>query len=266
MRETIAAVGGYWRPLAGLARLLEELGELAQDLTDAAGSAAIEAELADIWIISTALADQFLALVADPGIAFGRPAETQPALLELVAAAAPVARIVNYYDGPKTPRPGDELGSLNDAIARLHEALGLLAMTLDVDLARAVTRKLGAIGARDRGRFAPAAHDPSAAPVLMRFQEARGSSTTGAGASARLWGAPDPSDADPQARARQIARDLVTFTRAARPERIEGYVIELPAPLDVIGSSLVLETPSLPATSSLGARAPQFALVRLRAR
>ncbi len=229
------------------------MGELAEDLAKAAPPDEIHAELADIWIISTALADQFLGVVAEPGGAYGRPGETRFALLELFAAATPVARIVNYYDGPKIPGSGEELGSLNEAVACLHGALGLLASALGADLARAVAGKLDRIGARDRGRFAPAGHDPSSATVLARFYETCPPHTT-LGANARLWGAPESPDGDIGARARVIARDLVAFTRAAGPERIEGYVIgapeSAPAPVSWLHELL----------AAVGARQPPGAL------
>ncbi len=66
------AAGGYWRPLAAVARLLEELGELSELLfvgDEPAGG--IAGELADLWIITTALADQFLDRGGRPGERFG---------------------------------------------------------------------------------------------------------------------------------------------------------------------------------------------------
>lgn len=113
VRATLAHVGGYWRPLAAVARLLEELGELAELLQGTAQERAeLASELADLWIITTAVADQFLGEVAEPGSrppgARGsqdddaRTADAPDAQLRpLVVAAAQIARIVNYYDGPK---------------------------------------------------------------------------------------------------------------------------------------------------------------------
>ncbi len=67
VRTTLGAVGGYWRPLAAVARLLEELGELAEILMSPTPDAGdLAEELADLWIITTALADQFLWDVAEP--------------------------------------------------------------------------------------------------------------------------------------------------------------------------------------------------------
>ncbi|MFI5009601.1 MAG: hypothetical protein ACHQDY_04930 [Solirubrobacterales bacterium] len=154
MRATLNAVGGYWRPLAAVARLLEELGELAEILVsptpDAGGLAE---ELADLWIITTALADQFLGDVAEPD---SHPRRTPPShdlFAELLAAAGLIARIVNYYDGPKTPRSLDGWVSLSDAVAEFHRVLADVAHAHDVDLATAVNSKLAAIPTLDAGRF-----------------------------------------------------------------------------------------------------------------
>src|SRR5947209_7312422 len=106
VRETMIAAGGYWRPLAAVARLLEELGELSE-LLYSGGEApdGLPEELADLWIITAALADQFLAEVDEPG----EVAAAEVDLGALVAAAGPVARVVNHYDGPKVPRSGEPM-------------------------------------------------------------------------------------------------------------------------------------------------------------
>jgi HAMP domain-containing protein len=214
VRETLAAFGGYWRPLAEVARILEEMGELAETLAAERPAHEVAEELADLWIISTALADQFLVWVAEPG---GQaPAAT---LGELLAAAGTVARIVNYYDGPKDPRAPDSLPPLADAIPAFHRALAGFCGVAGVDLARAVQEKLEVIVHRDAGRFGPPAwSDPSAAPVLAAFASAgRG----GLGPDARLWGAPDASAA-------AVLAGLRMFARAAGPERLDGYIVAAP--------------------------------------
>ncbi len=236
VRSTIGQVGGYWRPLAALARLQEELGELAELLeTDRVSEAGRSAsELADLWIITTALADQFLGAVAEPDSrTLGRPADdTDPAprgaeapprdlLAPLVTAAGRIARVVNYYDGPKTPRTFEGWISLEEAVAGFHRALADAARAHDVDLAKAVDAKLDAIPALDSGRFGEAEHDPSTAESLERFR----AQASGSGAERlHLWGSPECStDHAPSARA--IATDLNSFTKAALWEGLDGYLI-----------------------------------------
>jgi NTP pyrophosphatase (non-canonical NTP hydrolase) len=230
VRSTIDGVGGYWRPLAAVARLLEELGELAESLADpAVDDDGLASELADLWIITSAVADQFLGEVAEPDShPVGSRTPSDP-LGELVAAAGWIARIVNYYDGPKTPRSLEGWPSLNDAVADFHRRLGAVAHAHGVGLGAAVADKLHAIPARDSDRFAQAEHDPSTAPCLERFRLLQ---TTPWGArveQARLWGAPAWSSRPLASGAAAIAPTLTSFTRAAMRERLDGYVIAGPA-------------------------------------
>lgn len=224
VRATIGLVGSYWRPLAAVARLLEELSELAELDRDHSGYAS---ELADLWIITTALSDQFLGAVAEPG---SHLPHRQPSDLlgSLVTAAGRIARIVNYYDGPKTPRTFDGWMSLGEAVADFHRALDQAAYTCGVDLAKAVDTKLDAIPAIDTGRFSAYGHDPSIAASLELF---RTTVISGAGfdvGRARMWGAPEWSS-NSELSIQAIVADLTSFTKAAAWERLDAYVICFPA-------------------------------------
>src|SRR3954447_2546569 len=119
VRETMIAAGGYWRPLASVARLLEELGELSELLETSTEGEDLGGELADLWIITTALADQFLSEVEEPGTG----SEATADLGMLLAAAGPIARVVNHYDGPKVPRTGEPMPTLQGSIAGFHMSL-----------------------------------------------------------------------------------------------------------------------------------------------
>jgi hypothetical protein len=141
-----------------------------------------------------------------------------------VIAAGVIARIVNYYDGPKTPRAARELPSLTEAIGSFQGELEGLSATAGVDLGTAVANKLGAIRrSPDMSRFAREATDPSTAAVLELL---------GPGSRVRrLWGAPGPTTAQRATEhAAALVPSLLVFTKAARAERLEGYVIGAPAP------------------------------------
>jgi NTP pyrophosphatase (non-canonical NTP hydrolase) len=226
VRETIGRLGGYWRPLAGVARLLEELGELAdEDLRASEPAQQLSAELADLWIITTALADQFLADVSEPGIAANAG---QPSLTRLIAAAGHIARVANYYDGPKLPRDARQLPSLESAVAGFHRELSLYARTRGIDLNTAVHDKLSVIAIGDSGRFAHTYNDPSTEPCIDEFR-ALGIGPPGWDpAKARLWGARASSSISAEICAARLTGSLRAFARAAPRERLDGYVIRGP--------------------------------------
>jgi hypothetical protein len=262
VRATIGLVGGYWRPLAAVARMQEELGELAElpalslappdtDATRKPQAAAIEpqaaidpgderyaAELADLWIITTALADQFHGAVAEPDshtghrpdrgvdrVSRGGQAVSGDLLGGLVAAAGRIARIVNYYDGPKTPRAFEGWVSLGDAVADFHRTIAEAAHAHGVDLATAVSRKLDAIPALDSGRFRAGEHDPSTAASLESFRAIPAAAPDSDSGLARLWGSPGWSSEPFTSNLDPIVADLTSFTKAAPWERLDGYVI-----------------------------------------
>jgi hypothetical protein len=250
VRATIGLVGGYWRPLAAVARLLEELGELAElsafhpnhEPGPAGDTVRLASELADLWIITTALSDQFLGVVTEPGSHSPSGAELvsgEPSLIardplgSLLAAAGRIARIVNHYDGPKAPRAFDGWISLSDAVADFHRALDETALALDIDLAGAVAAKLDAIPALDSGRFASDAHDPSTAASVRRFRSLQPAGELDDAESCgdfendntRLWGSPEWSSDDFSSCLDSIAADLAAFTKAAVWERLDGYVV-----------------------------------------
>jgi hypothetical protein len=277
VRATIGQVGGYWRPLAAVARMQEELGELAELLlaspdaplpgnsnvaapedsyappsgdsdTAQAGNTDVAnpcgerftSELADLWIITTVLSDQFLGAVAEPGSYRGhRPddgvdrasgggeAVRGDLLGDLLVAAGRIARIVNYYDGPKTPRAFEGWISLGEAVAGFHRAIAQAAHAHGVDLAKAVNAKLDAIPALDSGRFGAAEHDPSTAASLEWFRAARVSSAGFDLCCARMWGAPEWSS-EPAVSIQAIVADLTSFTKAAIWERLDAYLICCP--------------------------------------
>ena len=225
--EMIEQVGGYWRPVAGVARLLEEIGELAEQTHAAPPDAeAIAEELADIWIISACLANQFNISLPeqDP-----HPPPTREiwAISEIAAEAGRVARIVNYYDGPKTPRSLDNWMPLGRAISALHSAVRTFAERCSVDLDLAIEKKISLTSNVDSRRFAPS-FNPSTAAALEEFSVIRKRTPCPFATAARLWGAPGWNTHW------SIARNvdcllpyLVSFTKAATSERLDGFILSV---------------------------------------
>ncbi|HTU80155.1 MAG TPA: hypothetical protein VMF09_15495 [Solirubrobacteraceae bacterium] len=245
VRQALARLGGYWRPLAALARILEELGELAEIIAAQPGAGeALASELADLWIITAALGDQFLADVAEPD-SLSAPARADVArpsdpIARLAVSAGRVARIVNYYDGPKAPRSLEGWTSLEQELGELHRLLAALAHAHGVDLAAAVAAKLDAIAVRDAGRFRRGSQDPSTAPCLEWLRALPEPAAGLDPREARLWGAPAPSLALHAGELEAIVAALVSFTRAAPHERLDACVVPCPriAPAARLGAWL----------------------------
>lgn len=228
VREAIAALGGYWQPANAAIRLLEELGELAEHALDPlARTDDLAGECADLWIISTAIADQFYGFVDEPQTLQAPPVDGAHQLAELVAAGGRVGRIVNHYDGPKTPRSFDSWISLEQAVAALHRHLIAYSATHGVDLLAAVERTLDRNVAVDAGRFT-STYDARTAPSLERYAAVTALPAYPFPGETRLFGAPDWLDTEWRANLDAIGRPLTTFTRAAAHEHLDGFVIAGP--------------------------------------
>lgn len=229
VHEMIQQVGGYWRPIAGVARLLEELGELTEQLAGAqpATNPRLAEELADLWIITTCTANQFqVSLPAHPTAL--DPAEREP-LHSLVTCAGQLARIVNYYDGPKNPRSVEDWPTLGAAISGVHASLYRLADDYRIRLDEAIDAKIARTARRDVGRFR-ASYDPSTAETLGSFEQVRATSRCSFASSARLWGAPTWRAEESTARnVERIVPFFTVFAKAAEHEGLDGFLIANPA-------------------------------------
>jgi len=233
VHEAIQAVGGYWRPISGVARLLEELGELGEQLeigASEANFAHLTGELADVWIISTCIANQYniqLDVDLPSAVITGKSSAD---FFALVSAAGNIARIVNYYDGPKTPRDLDKLPTLGPAIAALHVTLYRLAARYGVDLEKAIEEKVAAITKIDIGRFQKS-YDPSTAESLVRFKEVQTSTACPFAREARMWGGPRwEARRSLSGNVESIIPYLISFTKVAARERLDGFVLAIDDP------------------------------------
>jgi hypothetical protein len=249
----IQNIGGYWRPVNAVARLLEELAELGQELTTVGANGSREelsGEFADLWIISACLANQFNVVLADgtggtggagpgtggtggtgnPSPAAERPADGEAGgFVRLVEDAGRIARVVNYYDGPKNPRSLVGFPTLTAAIKTFHRTLRTLAVSSGVDLDAAVDSKVTVAGERDRGRFA-LSYDPSTAASLRAFRALpdRARRRPSGDPKTRLWGAPTwDVHLTVEHNVDQIIPFLTCFAKAAGRENLDGFVIRL---------------------------------------
>lgn len=238
--RAIRRVGGYWRALSAVARLLEELGELAEGLgAEEAGDGAAS-EVADLYVITTCLANQYCADLPREYLRLGLPVHADalrapPAdvrapsaeYLRVAAAAGTVARIVNAHEGDKRLKAGEQVPTVTRAVAELHAALFRLSAAMGVDVIAQVEAVLARTLERDAARFAEH-FDPAAAPSLERFAPVRDGVRCPFARRARLWGSPDwdPS-LSPGRNLRAALPHLERFTRVSRHEGLDGFVLEI---------------------------------------
>jgi hypothetical protein len=227
LHEAILVVGGYWRPLAAVARLLEELGELAEALDeriDGGSSEAVASELADLWVISTCIGNQYCVdLDSDDTDSF----YAKDPLAALLPRAGTIARIVNYYDGPKVPRISEKRVSLGHALRGFHQTLAAVSTRCDVDLHQAVNQRIALISVRDANRFTKS-FDPSVSDILVAFEAISRQTRCSFAPAAKLWGAMPWKDAESfEYNVDRVLPVLVSFAKCAENEGIDGLVVEL---------------------------------------
>lgn len=235
--DLVLGIGGYWRPLSALARLLEEVGELAVAL-EGGDRDAVLWELADVVVVSTTVANQYCADL-DEHRAPARPvagtvtsASASASVAALTAAAGMVARILNDYEGDKRVKAGEVLPTLGAAVARLHGEVAAVAAALALPLAGAVHDALTRSAARDAARFERRC-DPIHAPAVLRWAAANGDAAP-TFLDRRAWGG--PAWVDQRSLDWNLARQavpLAPFLRARGRERVRAYVVELPADGDI---------------------------------
>ncbi|WYP26238.1 MazG nucleotide pyrophosphohydrolase domain-containing protein [Alkalihalobacillus sp. FSL W8-0930] len=235
--QSIRRLGGYWRTLSGLARVTEEVGELAELLiTKEKDPDTIGGELADVFIITTCLANQFATDLTGEYEKIGLPTNVSeiqfsnknvPAsdlLLALIRRAGTIARIINHYDGDKPMKQTEKPLSLGGQIAIFHQELFHFASALRCSLFDHVATTIRKNLKRDQNRFAITS-DPITEPVAM---EALGLSTLFQQGS-RFWSACpwDPT----QSKEQNLSITQLTvnrFKKCARTEGLDGLILTMP--------------------------------------
>ncbi len=234
LARVISELGGYWPPISAVARTLEELGEFAEAYSQfnlGSSDQNIAEELADLWIITACIANQFCISVPDDGAAFRKSQMSlDEDMTDLFAQAGQIARAVNYYDGPKPPRSLHNWIPLAKVIRRFHGSLYSIAEKYKIDLDLTIDQKLAISRTRDKGRFADS-FDPSVASSLARFEPITRNTKCTFAPVAHLWGSPDWIEAlSLRENVRLIVPHLVRFTKCAQPEGIDGFIIDFSEP------------------------------------
>lgn len=219
--ETIRALGGYFRPLSGLARLIEEVGEVGEAL-ETGDESSFQAELVDVLMISTCLANQYVTDLAQQHQQLGTiEDEVRGSFYRLVHETGQVARVMNGYEGDKPPKKTEDVIPIGTSLARLQRELFRLARPLGINLLKEIDRTNEKNLNRDRKRFA-LTRDPVTEATIDHFRSATGNTE-------RLWGAPvHESGLSLEAHIRASLPSLRRFLRCAQIEGIDGFVIEAP--------------------------------------
>lgn len=241
IRETVLALGGYWSPLSAIARVLEELGELAELLSsESIDNERIAAELADLFVITTCIADQYCVSIVEhtralndcyaSGEAAAGDASWPRLFCVLSERAGRLGRLINALEGDKRPKPGERCASVATETAALQATLVGMFRFIDRDLTASVTTVLEMSLERDKARF-KAHWDPSTARSLEKFRPLISDTLCPFAQQAKVWGAPDYDECrDVAHNIARIAPVLDRFCRVASSEKLDGFVIRLTSP------------------------------------
>ncbi|TCI80856.1 nucleotide pyrophosphohydrolase [Exiguobacterium sp. SH0S1] len=222
----IIHLGGYWRPLSGLARLLEEVGEVGGALHDQDEAALVE-ELLDVFVISTCLANQYAIELDDQSNGRGERL-VHRAYYSLVREAGEVARTLNAYEGDKKLKASSTPGSLQYRIESVQAAVFDIAREIELDLYAEIGSLIDEKSARDFGRFdhTPDPITESAVRLYTRFK------------SGRYWGGIEAKPSEEASRYREREYNMERFFKIAHVEGLDGFVILQPDDPFIMTSSL----------------------------
>ncbi|UTT43935.1 MazG nucleotide pyrophosphohydrolase domain-containing protein [Exiguobacterium aurantiacum] len=214
----IIHLGGYWRPLSGLARLLEEVGEVGGALY-ADDRIALREELMDVFVISTCLANQYAITLTEQAIGKGETREDRT-YYRLVREAGEVGRILNAYEGDKKLKVSATPGSLQRHIEAVQLAVMELADMNGFDLFAEIVSLIEDKSSRDFGRFD---HTPD--PITEASVR-----TYSAYVEGRYWGGIEAKPFEEASRYREREGHLTRFFKIAEVEGLDGFVIRQPDP------------------------------------
>jgi NTP pyrophosphatase (non-canonical NTP hydrolase) len=223
--QMIIHLGGYWRPLSGLARLLEEVGEVGGAL-HADDRVALREELMDVFVISTCLANQYAITLTDQTTDRGESREDRT-YYRLVREAGEVGRILNAYEGDKKLKASATPGSLQRHIEAVQRATIELADMNGFDLFAEIFSLIEDKSSRDFGRFdhTPDPITEESVRTYLMYMDGR------------YWGGIEAKPFEAVSRYREREGHLTRFLKIAEVEGLDGFVIRQPKPAFHIGRS-----------------------------
>jgi NTP pyrophosphatase (non-canonical NTP hydrolase) len=226
--------------LSALARLLEEVAELAELLAvPEPDNQEMGSELADLFVISTCLANQYCAFLDEeytelgfseyPDGIYAKAVITDAPLsvfLSLISRSGQIARIVNHYEGDKKKKATEKHKSLARAIAEFQITLFHLSKALQIPIVPKIGEVLNKSISRDKARFG-ISHDPVTEPSLERFAQVIEQTHCPFALSTKLWGSFewDPSKSL-KANIENSLPTLMRFCKCSEPEGLDVFVFE----------------------------------------
>lgn len=160
--ETVRTLGGYWIPLSGLARVMEELGELGELILKKDFGDEFSTELSDVMIITICVANQYCARLGIPQAHQEDISRfsLEELYLSLAKDCGEFARIVNSYEGNKKLKPTEHPATIEKQAAEICFDIISIAEKMNLDIVQLVEKTMLKVRKRDKDRF-DFLYDPS---------------------------------------------------------------------------------------------------------
>jgi NTP pyrophosphatase (non-canonical NTP hydrolase) len=217
---TIRTLGGYWSPLSGLARVLEELGELGEIILKKQFDDEFSMELSDVFIITLCLANQYCARIERIADIPFLELTVQETYFRLVADCGELARIVNSYEGNKKLKPLEHPTTVEKQVLSVCRAIIALAKKMDLEIVTVVDATLLKVRKRDLGRF-DILYDPS-------LSSSRDEYIRLIHPSEKVWGLRDSKQTSLEQDLIMNRDTISRFLKFGQIEQISSLVMKLP--------------------------------------
>lgn len=218
--ETIRAVGGYWSPLSGLARVLEELGELAECIFKKHPSSKFNEELADVLIITICIANQYCAKFNRSSyFLISNKTSITKMYMELVSDCGELGRILNYYEGNKSLKASEDPATIEEQINIICQKILSISRQKNIDIIKIANQKLSKVKKRDKERFRML-YDPSQSPSHDEYIKRN--------KNIKVWGLQDTNKYTLEENLINNHNTIKRFLKFGRREGIESLVIKVP--------------------------------------
>ena len=158
--ETVRTLGGYWMPLSGLARVLEELGELGECMLKKDYGDTFQTELSDVLVIILCIGNQYCAKLDISTLEKQKNVSLEELYIKLVADCGEFARIVNSYEGNKKLKPTENPTTVEKQASIICLDIILIAQKRNLNITQLVKTTMLKVAKRDINRF-DILYDPS---------------------------------------------------------------------------------------------------------